>query len=245
MTALQTISKGASALPHFYAHAGFADSDAITGLWLPRSGLARARRNLAPDVAEAVREGTVVGVPTYSSGFASFVSNTDYFLTNVDETATMTVCIVAKTDAAGTSNSTRPIFVGNYDGTSGFMMYLTSSGSDLFMRGQCYDGSNTNRTRVINITATKTSWAYYALVISPSAITLYNRTHSASSTLAITGRTVSTKKIAIGSGRSSAFTSGDCDIAAVLVANIAATTTQLDNWESTLNTELADFSIAV
>jgi hypothetical protein len=243
MTALQFIDKNASAMAGWYARVAPHD-DKVKGLWLPRESAVKARRNLA-NVPGGARTGVVTGSPSYSAGFASFTSFTDYVQTNEEETSAMTMVIIAKSSAAATTNSTRPTFIGNYDGTSGAMIYLTSAGASLFIRGQGYDGAGDNKFRVVDVTGTITSWAMYAFVIDATAQTIYDRTNLTSQTQAITGRTVSSKLLGLGSARSSAFTGGTCNIAGALVANVAATTTQLDDWQAMFNTELAVFGIAV
>lgn len=243
MSALQFIDVNASARIDWYSKVSPHDN-VVKGLWLPRENTVKAKRNLA-NAPTGSRDGVVVGVPTFTASHMSSKSYLNYVLSDVAETADMTMVVIARSTDLGTSNPERPTFIGNYDGPSGSMIYLTNGAGGRYVRGQGINGAGTNTTRVLLVESTITSWAMYALVLSTTTITIYDLTNGTSSTLAMAGRTVSPKLISVGSVRSLAFSDGDCDIAGALVANVAATPTQLADWRAMFNIELNPYSITI
>jgi len=89
---------------------------------------ARSLRNLAFNDYTA----TMVGTPTFATGYAEFDANTNYFQTNIPETLNSTILILAyPNDLLTTTNV--PVWVGNYgtDATygssKGLIFYCKSS----------------------------------------------------------------------------------------------------------------------
>lgn len=243
MPAIQTINIGSDASADHYKKL-MPYNDNVKLLLATWADQRHATRNLAQSVAEDESFLALTGTPTYNAGYVGLQSYNNYITSNTPETEAFTWIAIVKTTEDGLSNATRPVFMGNYNGTSGALLYFLDTSGTKYIRGQFYDGSNTLRTRVVATTA-YTGWNMYALVGSTSAITLYDVTNGGSQTLSITGRTVADRDILIGSSYSSAFDGGDMDASLFMILDIAATQPQLVEYQTAINTMLAPKGITI
>lgn len=85
-------------------------STGLLGWWFLNGSIGKARRNLLLGGADA----SVVGNPTITENYMSFLSGSNYLLTDVRETENLTILCVARSTASFVDNPNRPHLVSNY-----------------------------------------------------------------------------------------------------------------------------------
>lgn len=239
MTATRTIETEGSAIEFWNAFLfpSSVGDDKMVGFFLPRDTAAKAKKNLAnrPNGPGQSSPSTMFGTPVVTPDYATFAAEgavaPAFVGSSVAEPALLTMGVVSRVPPGNPNPDSNPLFpvgMGNYDGLTGAMIYYTKSGASYFARGQGFDLSASNKTRVIDITSVLNTWLFLALTISATAIQLFDRTRGLSSaSLTIIGHTPGGNSIRIGSDWSGAF-GGQMDIAAAFVANDILSLAQLD-----------------
>lgn len=198
--------------------------------------------------AEAVRNrvdggnnATLMGAPTYGSGFMTSADQTAAVQTDSPETLASTLYVVARSGAAFSGTTTRPQFLGTYksqsSGIAGTAIQVTGTPSAApaatVALGAARDSSGTPVFSTASLTvANMAAWTLLVGVVLDGAVTdgrqIYDYTNNTSATATpATGRTLATS-LNIRVGNLSSLSYGTCDIACAIVANVAHTLAERD-----------------
>ena len=187
--------------------------------------------NYAPGNQDA--QGSVVGSPVISPGYAAFKGRQNYVQSGIAEADEMTVFCIARSSDTGLDSATRPSFLGTQQGVApdggvsdGINMYMTSVGSGAFSFTAAYGNSDADRTNLVcSIPWTnRANFALFEATISSSGITFRDVTNNRTNTVtppAGLPRRRSTNKLRIGSAFN-AF-DGFCDVALLQVHDVVLT----------------------
>lgn len=189
--------------------------------------LAKAARNYAPGKAQ----GAAIGAPVPSADRIACVGQSDFIQTGIQEPSQMTFLLAARSADANTSASTRPGFIGTYDGVAadggaadGFAMFFSGNGQVAVNAGYGTTAADKVFPRANLSAANAATWALYSVVISSAGITFKDLTNNRSVTQSATSglpRRPSTNKIRLGS----LFRdyTGKCDLAAMMLYSVVLT----------------------
>lgn len=201
-----------------------------SGWWFLNGTLEKASKNLiSGQLAD------VVGLPTTEDGFVSLRGTVNYLVTDVYETASMTMLAVARSAADFTTNPSRPAFVSNYLASTGGAGLNVSAASPTApaagVSSSTYRNVNGSLTSGGSTVAVPdmTAWHFFAGVHAPEYSSVYDLTLGISDYDARTGTRVIKDTVAMRLGSSEGTTYGGIsDMAFAAVYPRALTTGEVD-----------------
>lgn len=219
-------------------------------IFFPKADAATTIVNKVDTLAGGAGNGSIVGAPTYSAGYANLKSLSNYISTGSADSATSTLLFVARTSDAGTANATTPTLGGNFTlGASGYMAYLGDSSGQLTFAGRrctSVTGTPTN-TSIVRVNVTSNTWAFLAMVYDDTAktMTAYNKTTGiTSSPLTYLGTHIAgASNVRIGSINSTY--SGDADIAFAAEHNVALSSVEIDTIYQAIKSKLGAYATPI
>lgn len=198
----------------------------LEAIFFENTSLSKVSHNYVP----AKPSGTIVGTPLPTSSATTFKSQSNYVMTDVSETDSMTWFIVARSELDGTNQSSRAVFLGNYDSTQnppGSGMYIQNT--NRIAGFGCFGvdaGSNALISSSVNSTKVVTDWNLYAVIVQAGGVTMHNLTTNQTGVVANANpRRKGTGKIRIGS--SITTYTGQCDIAVGQLHSVTLTETEI------------------
>jgi hypothetical protein len=141
-------------------------TDGLLGWYNLGGSLAASQKNYAPGGAAAI----IAGAPTVEAGALGFGGGVSYLDTGIPETASMTLLCAVQSSDAFTASGSKPTFMGNYDGTSGVILFVNGANgaapAAAVFGAAAYDVSGTPTLGTSNTFATSlANWNLIALVI--------------------------------------------------------------------------------
>ena len=199
----------------------------LEGVFFMNTSLEKCARNFAPGKPA----GSIVGVPTLQASYATFKGQTNFVQTQIAETESMTLLVIAKAVVVVGDIEQIPLLIGSYNvgPTSGVSIYAPT---DIAVRGTAGygndDASNINATVGPPSGIPVSTWQLYSATIAPTGVTF--RDHTANVTTAGVNpampRRLAGRALRIGSGYSSGL-KGKCDIAVAQVHSVALSADEL------------------
>ncbi|WP_343595503.1 hypothetical protein [Pseudomonas sp.] len=183
----------------------------LEGIFFTNTSLEKAARNYAAGKSA----GSIVGAPVVNDAYITCKGMTNFIQTNILETESLTMLVIAKSSALGGSPDEIPLVCGSYGSgaLSGACMYMPVpdrlSGTGGFGND---DASNANVTASISPTPTS-KWGLYSVQVSPAGVTTKGHTSGLTNTFTQTvPRRLAGRTMRIGSGYSNSQ-KGTVDIA--------------------------------
>lgn len=209
--------------------------------------------------ADAGPSGTIVGGVTFSTGYAGFTDQNTRLDTSILETEACTLLCVARSSAAFTSSSTRPILLGTFSsyasGIEGACVYVAGTGSAApsatihCSASRDSSGVPTMTPAVIEV-ADFSQWTFLAGVVKAGAVSgaraIYDMTNATSATATpATGRLFDPVKT-VGFGNTTSLTYGQNNMAWAAHYNRDLTYAEIEKIYAFVKKRLADkFAIAI
>jgi len=227
----------------------------VIGIWFPRTTAAHAVYNWK-DGGDA---STVAGSPSYSTGYVTSSSQSNYLQTTFEETESLTYYAAVKTGAAFSSSSTQPQFIGTWksqsSGIAGASLQVSGTPSSApaatVHMYAARDVAGVPTQSGASITVTDMSvWTLFAGAVESGTGAnnrrVYDLTNgNSAAATAATARTVATS-LNIRLGNLSSLQYGTFDCAAWVVANVAHTQAEIEQNALAIRRHLAArYSITV
>jgi hypothetical protein len=225
----------------------------LDGWWFPGTDAASSITNRKIGGTAA----TVVGTPTYSSGFATFTGQSNYLQTQATETATGTILAVGRrppgAPAYDNTDPLRSVLIGNSASGLGSLLF-TRSGAAITTTDINYQTtwtvSASPAVRATSTGSTSTNfnnWGFFAGVVDDTAKTrtAYNKTTGLSNTASETGNTRAPVATKFRIGSSAATYAGQTDVAFAAVYSVALTSGQIDTIYAFVKSYLSRRSITI
>jgi hypothetical protein len=203
----------------------------LVGLWLFGQTMEKSRRNHADNGVDAL----VVGEPVLTDRYMSFKGGSDYLITDVRETNSLTLIAVARTSEPLTTNAARPHLISNFLGsTGGASLSVTgtpSAAPQAYVSSSTYrdvNGVPTSGGSTVTVEAINT-WRFLAGVHSPTMSSVYDLSAGVEDVDARTGTRILKPNVPfrIGSSEGTQFL-GACDIAFAMIYNRALAKIELE-----------------
>jgi hypothetical protein len=195
---------------------------------------------------------TVLGAPTYSTGYAGLQGGVAQFATLAPDTSDQTILVVAQDTDTDAAAATRPFFVSNFNSpavanasrsATGVSLYVTGTGIVTFSSAR-WDGTAAN-SGAINLSGnTLSQWNYFEAYCSNTQRQLRNRTQSlVINTPASIARDPGTATYRIGGN--AVQTTGKSNIALVAIYSRVLASAELDQLYATIKAIMALRGIVV
>jgi hypothetical protein len=210
----------------------------VTDIIFPRSTEAHALYNWKDGASAA----TVAGTVSYSAGYITTPSQNDRLqLATLDQNA-MTFYAVARSGAAFSSGTTRPIIVGTYQSQSGgiagstLLVTGTPSAAPAATLSMQAARDNAAVPSPVGATLTVSNFSNWTLLVGAcdnntdaNARRIYDKTNNTSGSATPASARLLSSGPGIRIGGTSSLTYGTVDIAAIVIANVAHTAAEIES----------------
>ncbi|MBN3864666.1 hypothetical protein HCU66_20755 [Pseudomonas frederiksbergensis] len=215
----------------------------LEGIFFTNTSLEKCARNYAAGKPA----GSIVGAPAPAAGYVSLKGNTNYIQTQIQETESITMLVIARQVLDPANPAAITMFCGTYNSgqVSGVSIYIPAADRVSGTAGFGIDDAGNANTVTSVSPLVPTNWGLYSVTISPTGVTTKSHTANLSTTnVRVDPRRPSTRTVRIGMGYYAAH-SGLSDIAVYQHHSVALTADELTKTVADLRAYAARRGIVV